>query len=104
MMFEDTPSHNLDVNLTNETDYYYDYDYDESVNNIPIEEIVPVSIVYGLTLLLGVTGNTLVILAILRIQRMRNVTNTFLISLATSDLMILLFCLPIKVSKITRIF
>ena len=45
---------------------YYDYDYEDSVNTIPIEEIVPVAIVYGLTLLLGVIGNGLVIFSISR--------------------------------------
>ena len=80
-------------------DYYYYYDYEESVNNIPIEEIVPVAIVYGLTLILGVVGNTLVIVSILRIRRMRNVTNIFLMSLASADLVLVLICVPIKVRE-----
>ena len=41
-------------------DYYsYDYDYDDSVSNVPLEEIIPVGIVYGTTLLLGVIGRLL---------------------------------------------
>ena len=37
--------------------YEYDYDYDASVTNLPLGEVIPVGIVYGLTLLLGVVGN-----------------------------------------------
>ena len=81
----------------NDSDYEYYYDYDESVSHIPLEEIVPVAIVYGLTLLLGIAGNTLVIVSIIKIQRMRNVTNTFLMSLSSSDLIVVLICVPIKV-------
>ena len=48
-------------------DYYeYEYDYEDSVNTLPVEEIVPVAVVYGLTLLLGVIGNGLVIFSISR--------------------------------------
>ncbi len=89
-------------NGTNETDYsdysYY-YDYDESVNNIPLEEFVPVAIVYGLTLVLGVVGNLLVIFSISRYRRMQSVTNIFLVSLSSADLILILICVPIKVRK-----
>ena len=44
-------------NMSDYDDYYsYDYDYDDSVSNVPLEEIIPVGIVYGTTLLLGVIG------------------------------------------------
>ena len=82
------------------SDYYYYYDYEDSINNIPIEEIVPVAIVYGLTLILGVVGNTLVIVSITRIRRMRNITNIFLTSLASADLVLVLICVPIKVGQL----
>lgn len=60
-------SENAYVNISVDDYYdYYDYDYEDSVNTIPIEEIVPVAIVYGLTLLLGVIGNGLVIFSISR--------------------------------------
>ena len=51
----------LDDNYT-----YYDYDYDESINTLPLLELVCVTIVYGLTLILGVLGNGLVIFSIAR--------------------------------------
>ena len=92
-------SNNLTSNGTNETEYYYYYDYEDSVNNIPLEEFIPVAIVYGLTLLLGVVGNILVIFSISRYRRMQSVTNIFLVSLSSADLMLVLICVPIKVGS-----
>ena len=81
---------------------YYDYDYDfqDSVSTIPLSELIPVALVYGLTLVLGVTGNALVIFSILRYRRMQSVTNIFLTSLATADLLLVLLCVPIKVTLV----
>ncbi|XP_068127867.1 cholecystokinin receptor type A [Hyperolius riggenbachi] len=49
---------------------------------------------YSLIFLLGVMGNSLVIVVLIRNKRMRTVTNIFLLSLAVSDLMLCLFCMP----------
>uniref|UniRef100_A0A0L8HCA5 G-protein coupled receptors family 1 profile domain-containing protein n=1 Tax=Octopus bimaculoides TaxID=37653 RepID=A0A0L8HCA5_OCTBM len=68
------------MNSSEEEDY--EYDYDKTVSIIPLEELVPVSIVYSITLFLGVTGNSLVIFCILRYNRMRSITNILLLSLA----------------------
>ncbi len=81
----------------NQTDYYYYYNYDDSINTIPLEEFIPVAVVYGLTLLLGVIGNVLVIFSISRYRRLQSVTNIFLISLSSADLILVLICVPIKV-------
>ncbi|KAM5272031.1 cholecystokinin receptor type A [Ctenodactylus gundi] len=51
-------------------------------------------LLYSLIFLLSVLGNTLVITVLIRNKRMRTVTNTFLLSLAVSDLMLCLFCMP----------
>eukprot|EP00106_Octopus_bimaculoides_P006202 XP_014773644.1 PREDICTED: delta-type opioid receptor-like [Octopus bimaculoides] len=82
------------MNSSEEEDY--EYDYDKTVSIIPLEELVPVSIVYSITLFLGVTGNSLVIFCILRYNRMRSITNILLLSLASADLLLVVICVPIK--------
>ena len=77
----------------------YEYDYAASIQMMPLDELVPVGLVYGLTFLLGITGNSLVIFTICRHWRLRSPTNIFLVSLATADLLLVLVCIPIKVSK-----
>ncbi|OCT96762.1 cholecystokinin receptor type A [Xenopus laevis] len=51
-------------------------------------------LLYSLIFLLSVLGNSLVIAVLIRNKRMRTVTNIFLLSLAGSDLMLCLFCMP----------
>lgn len=78
----------------NNTTPVYDYEID---NSPPIEELLPVSLAYGATLLLGVAGNGLVIFSVSRYEQMMTITNTFLLSLASADLLLLLVCVPVKV-------
>ena len=90
------------MNSTNKTtcnltiDEYCDYDYDAS-DLVPVEELIPVAIVYGFTMIFGVIGNTLVIVSVARFKKMQNVTNMFLLSLASADLLLVLICVPVKV-------
>uniref|UniRef100_A0A8C5GJL9 Gastrin/cholecystokinin type B receptor n=1 Tax=Gouania willdenowi TaxID=441366 RepID=A0A8C5GJL9_GOUWI len=51
-------------------------------------------VLYSLIFLLSVVGNSLIIAVLLRNRRMRTVTNLFLLSLAVSDLMVSLVCIP----------
>ncbi|XP_051573723.1 cholecystokinin receptor type A-like isoform X1 [Myxocyprinus asiaticus] len=51
-------------------------------------------VLYIVIFLLSVIGNSLIITVLLRNRRMRTVTNLFLLSLAISDLMLCLFCMP----------
>uniref|UniRef100_T1IDU0 G_PROTEIN_RECEP_F1_2 domain-containing protein n=1 Tax=Rhodnius prolixus TaxID=13249 RepID=T1IDU0_RHOPR len=82
----------LQENLTDD----YDYDVQESFNTYIWEELVPTLVVYILTLVIGVTGNFLIIFTIARYRRMKSITNVFLASLASADLLLILVCIPVK--------
>ncbi|KAM8899349.1 cholecystokinin receptor type A [Spinachia spinachia] len=51
-------------------------------------------VLYGLIFLLSLLGNSLIIAVLVRNRRMRTVTNLFLLSLAVSDLLVSLVCIP----------
>jgi hypothetical protein len=51
-------------------------------------------ICYTIILLIGITGNTLVITIVMRYRDMRNATNLLLANLSVADLAFLLFCTP----------
>jgi 7 transmembrane receptor (rhodopsin family) len=92
----------MEYNVTQYEDYYYDYD--SAVNNMPLAEMVPVALVYGLTFVVGAVGNSLVIASIGRFRRLQSVTNIFLLSLASADLLLVCACVPIKVGKICLMY
>ena len=89
-----------EYNLSAVTDDYEAYEYPDYDLGPPVEEVLPVALVYGLTLVLGIVGNVLVIFSIAWYRRMRSVTNIFLTSLASADLLLVLICVPIKVSNL----
>lgn len=51
-------------------------------------------LLYTLIFLLSVFGNLLIIIVLVMNKRMRTVTNSFLLSLAFSDIMMAIFCMP----------
>lgn len=63
---------------------------------------LPVTVVYSLIFVVGVTGNLLVCLVILRHQTMKTPTNYYLFSLAVSDLLVLLLGMPLEVYEMWR--
>lgn len=76
--------------------YDYNYTYTEAIDHLPLNEIIPVSVIYGLIGITGLIGNLLVIFAIAKVQRMRSITNLFLLSLASADLLLVVVCVPVK--------
>nr|CAH7740455.1 unnamed protein product [Callosobruchus chinensis] len=90
----------------NEDSSYYSYlgsDYDNNSTVDPHSifnwyELAPTLIVYGITFALGLTGNSLIIATTFKYRRMKNVTNVLLSSLAMSDLLLIVFCIPVKIS------
>lgn len=85
-----------DVNITSHAEDDYTYDLTDGILP-PLGELIPVSLMYGLTLILGMTGNLLVIVVVARYRSMKNITNTFLLSLASADLLLVCICIPVKV-------
>ncbi|CAN2387316.1 Belongs to the G-protein coupled receptor 1 family [Pristimantis euphronides] len=58
---------------------------------------LPMTLVYAIIFLVGVSGNLLVCLVILKNHNMRTPTNYYLFSLAVSDLLVLLLGMPLEV-------
>ena len=78
-----------------------DYEMDDPLEFSDIAHLV---LMYGTTFLLGVVGHILVIFTVAQ-QRPKNkhtVTNIFLTSLASADLLLILICVPLKVSSRSR--
>ncbi|XP_012270260.1 QRFP-like peptide receptor [Orussus abietinus] len=92
-------------NNTNETedDYFLDYDVNESLSHFDWAELGPVLVVYTLTFCLGLAGNVVIIASTL-CPRLRPLpatpTNVFLGGLASADLLLILFCIPVKIAKL----
>ncbi|XP_017781016.1 PREDICTED: pyroglutamylated RFamide peptide receptor-like [Nicrophorus vespilloides] len=92
----------MEVYEMGEYDYNNEYEYDvkESHSTFHWEELSPVLVVYGITFCLGLCGNSLIVYATYRYRRMQSVTNVLLASLASSDLLLIVFCIPVKVAKL----
>ncbi|KYQ58994.1 Pyroglutamylated RFamide peptide receptor [Trachymyrmex zeteki] len=88
-------------NSTNVTDFP-DYDINDSFSHFEWAELAPVLVVYTLTFFLGLIGNVIIIASTL--CRLRPLpatpTNVFLGGLATADLLLITFCIPVKIAKL----
>ncbi|XP_022087436.1 pyroglutamylated RFamide peptide receptor-like [Acanthaster planci] len=58
---------------------------------------------YTVIFLLALVGNILVVFAVVHKRSMRTVINAFIVSLATSDLLITLFCIPFTLLEIITV-
>jgi hypothetical protein len=92
---------NSSADIFNSTEIFPINNLNENVIDITnlIKKIVSVNI-FSLAFLIGFIGNALVIYLIVRIKKLQSITNIFLLSLATSDLLLITICVPIKVNKI----
>uniref|UniRef100_A0A8C1QPI8 Gastrin/cholecystokinin type B receptor n=1 Tax=Cyprinus carpio TaxID=7962 RepID=A0A8C1QPI8_CYPCA len=68
--------------------------FNSSLKNLSIKMDSLRILLYSLIFLLSVFGNLLIIVVLVVNKRMRTVTNSFLLSLAISDLMMAVFCMP----------
>lgn len=64
-------------------------------------EIVIV-VLYVIVFVMGLVGNFLVCVSVLRNEYMRTVTNMFLVNLALADFLVILFCLPLTLLEDVR--
>ncbi|CAD6217354.1 GSCOCG00004802001-RA-CDS [Cotesia congregata] len=92
------------MNDTNETEEMWeDYDIEESWNYYDWSELAPALVIYSITFCLGLTGN-IVIIASTLCPKLRPLpstpTNIFLGGLATADLILIIFCIPVKIAKL----
>ncbi|XP_056885503.1 neuromedin-U receptor 1 isoform X2 [Takifugu flavidus] len=60
----------------------------------------PVASIYLLIFLVGLSGNFLTCTVIARRKKMRNPTNLYLLSLASSDILVLLFGMPLEIYEL----
>lgn len=82
---EETPCHAINTS-SSPTEAYIPFE------NRPETYIVP--IIFAVIFLVGVLGNGTLILIFMRHRNMRNVPNTYIISLALGDLLLILTCVP----------
>lgn len=79
-------------------DWEYDYDAEDSLNSFEWRELSPTLLVYGITFILGLVGNVLIVFTTCHYKRIQTSTNVLLASLASADLLLIIFCIPVKVS------
>lgn len=68
----------------------------ENVNILRHDPVIigTICLFYGIVFIFGTLGNILTIMVVIKLPRMRNVTNYFIVSLAFADLLVLILCLP----------
>lgn len=89
-------------------DYYNEYEnnfyYHGDLNKLrqpwlKESSFIPTVVIYGLAFLVGVVGNGLVVFAVTGDYKQRTNTTMFLVSLATSDILFLLVCVPYEITR-----
>ncbi|XP_062572455.1 QRFP-like peptide receptor [Saccostrea cucullata] len=82
--------------------YHYNFDLEKFVEDMREElkgykEPLTIALIflYSIVFFLGLFGNIFVIITVLHYKHMRTLTNVFLVNLAISDLLVVLFCIPI---------
>ena len=95
-----TYSFRLNKNQTSHVSLNNNYT-DPDINGTDVENYVVSRLsaeiqifLYSLIFLLAVVGNVLVMVTLFQNQRMRTVTNVFLLNLALSDMLLAVFCIP----------
>ena len=84
------------MNVTNLSRYVNDITRDESYGLAP-EVQISLLCLYAITVLLSIGGNALVVYVVFSLQRLRNVTNVYIVNLSFSDIIVTSLCIPFTV-------
>lgn len=66
---------------------------------LPMHFFAYMTVINILIFIIGVFGNTLVIIVVCKVRAMRNSTNYFLFTLSIADLCVLLVCQPVAIME-----
>jgi len=66
----------------------------------PDVELLVTGLVYGFTFLVGIIGNGLIVYSVIQFRQMKSLSNVFLASLATADLILIICCVPVKFAQL----
>lgn len=84
---------------TTHTDLDWDFEYPVQLYPVPV--LTGITVTCSLLFLVGISGNLLTILVVLKYKDMRTTTNLYLCSMALSDLLIFL-CMPLDLYRMWR--
>ena len=62
-------------------------------------KFIPSILLYSVIFIVGFVGNIVVILSICYLKKLHTITNMFIVSLSLADLLLIIICVPIKVSN-----
>ena len=63
-------------------------------DNFELKLSIIIGVIYSFTFIVGLIGNSLVVLTIVFHKRMRNSTNLLILNLAIADLIFIIICVP----------
>lgn len=78
----------------NETQRFDDLDYSFDRQQVEKIVVIVVPIFFGMIGILGLVGNSLVVIVVAANPGMRSTTNILIINLAVADLLFVIFCIP----------
>ncbi|XP_071492594.1 QRFP-like peptide receptor [Diadema antillarum] len=93
------------LNLTDTKDFldFYDYDFHGMVHDLSTTADILLITCYTIIFVLALGGNLLVIFVVTRKKYMQTAINIFFASLAVSDLLIAVFCIPFTLVEVVTV-
>ncbi|CAM1325958.1 NPY1R (predicted) [Pycnogonum litorale] len=67
---------------------------------VDLSTLVPIAVAYILLIIIGTTGNTLVIIAVVRQSHMKTARNILIMNLAISDIILCIFTMPFSLLEV----